>query len=101
MSFSVQQIKFEFFAYIKEFDVEFSNWTICASSNPKEDLTALHHAHLEQDYWIFKPAVSEIAARNIVKYFTQTLTCQPGIESTSTVQKSHVYLFRKSLLKQN
>lgn len=72
---SVQQIKFEILAYIKEFDPVFGHWTVGASSDPKAEMESRHGIDMIDDPWIFKQALTEIAARNICRYFHEILGC--------------------------
>lgn len=72
---SVQQIKFELLAYIKEFDPVFAHWIVGTSDDPKSEMARLHAIDMVDDPWIFKQALTEIAARNICKYFHEILGC--------------------------
>ncbi|AGT11132.1 hypothetical protein [Paracoccus aminophilus] len=82
MKYSVQQIKYELLGYMKAIDADFRHWTIGTSDDPAGEMQIIPGADLDRDPWIFKPAVSAIAARNIQSYFTGILACRlpPGDE---------------------
>lgn len=91
--FSVQQIKFELLAYIKEFDPIFGHWTVGASSDPKAEMERFRGFDMIDDPWIFKPALTEIAALNICRYFHEILGCRApdGPADTSAGDRTRVY----------
>jgi hypothetical protein len=96
MIYSVQQIKFEILAYIKEFDTDFSNWYIGISSTPKVVMREAHGVDEAHDAWFCKQAVSFRACETIRSYFTEKLKVD-GTRITGTADDGNwVYLFRKS-----
>ena len=96
MIYSVQQIKFEILAYIKEFDPDFSNWYIGISSNPKVVMREAHGVDEAHDAWFCKQAVSFRACETIRSYFTEKLKVD-GTRIAGTAEDGNwVYLFRKS-----
>lgn len=94
-AFSVQQIKYEFLLYMKEFGGDFVDWHIGVSSTPHQTLTDLHKVDLEQDYWIFKPALTFIAANTIKKYFINVLGSSGNLTPSDNKDERYVYIFRK------
>ena len=57
MAYSVQQIKFEIYRYIKEYDSDFNNWYIGISENPKKTINIDHNIDLENGIWLYKQAL--------------------------------------------
>lgn len=70
---SVQQVKFEFLSYIKEFDSTFSNWCVGISANPKQTLFDLRGVRDAQDPWLYKQLLSHRAAQLVRTYFVENL----------------------------
>lgn len=93
MMLSVQQIKFEILAYIREFDPVFGHWTVGASGDPKADMERLHGIDMDNDPWIFKQALTGIAARNICRYFHEILGCEApdGLADAAAEERTRVY----------
>lgn len=77
MKYSVQQIKYELLAYMKSLGPDFKSWAVGISDDPCNDMRSIPGADPDTQPWIFKPAVSQIAARNIRNYFTGQLACLP------------------------
>ncbi len=73
MVLSVQQVKFEFLSYIKEFDATFSNWCIGIADKPKQKLFEIHGVRDDQDPWLYKQLMSHRAARIVQDYFVGKL----------------------------
>jgi len=97
MIYSVQQIKFEFFQYIKEFGTNFSDWFVGISADPKKDLFDKHFVDKEKDIWLHKQAVSLTACKTIQKYFLQNLNTDGEILTEEQEDMVNVYLFKKSV----
>lgn len=96
MVYSVQQIKFEIFRYIKEFGSNFDDWFVGISSDPKKTMLEQHQVDEKKDIWLYRQAVSFTACRTIQKYFlehlkTDGLPILEGNEDTDCI-----YLFKKS-----
>lgn len=96
MIYSVQQIKFEILAYIKEFDTDFSNWYIGISSTPKVVMREAHGVDEAHDAWFCKQAVSFRACETIRSYFTEKLKVDGTRVAGTADDGNWVYLFRKS-----
>ena len=61
-AYSVQQIKFEFISYVKEFGADFSAWSVGVSEDAPAALFHEHGIDEARDIWLWKPAVSPAAA---------------------------------------
>jgi hypothetical protein len=94
MVFSVQQVKYEFLAYIKEFDQTFSSWCVGISDAPKRTLFELHGVRADDDPWLYKQLLTHRAARTVYDYFVdhlKTTGVRPAGESNDF---DCVYLFK-------
>ena len=93
---SVQQIKFEIMAHIREFGANFSDWYVGIADNPKETLFEKHKIDPEQDIWMYKQALSFAACKTVQRYFLDTLKTdgEPACEATESTDC--VYLYKKS-----
>ena len=73
MIYSVQQIKFEILAYIKEFGGDFSEWYVGIAADPKGTMFQTHKVHQDDDIWLHKQALTFTACKTIQKYFLDIL----------------------------
>lgn len=94
MVFSVQQVKYEFLAYIKEFDPVFSNWYVGLADQPKQALFERHRVRDAEDPWLYKQLLTNRAARTVQDYFIGHLRTAgaPPMEQSEDVDC--VYLYR-------
>lgn len=96
MILSVQQVKYEFLAYIKEFDETFSNWCVGISDAPKQTLFGRHGVRTDEDPWLYKQLLTHRAARTVYDYFVDHLKTA-GVQPTgSSSDFDCVYLFKMS-----
>lgn len=96
MVFSVQQVKYEFLAYMKGLGGDFSDWYVTGSSSPESDLFVAHGVRSDADPWIYKPMLTYRATQTVVRYFTQVLGAD-GIDSAQLTEGAVFALaFRKS-----
>ena len=96
MVYSVQQIKFEMFGYIKEFDPDFGAWYVGIASEPKHVMRDTHGLDLDKDVWLYKQAVSFTACRTVQHYFCEKLKTDGALVSSGTEDMDCVYLYKKS-----
>ncbi|HEY9215998.1 MAG TPA: hypothetical protein VIQ29_24465 [Ancylobacter sp.] len=93
MVFSVQQIKFEFLMYIKEFGGKAGEWRIGIATDAAAALFNDNAVDAERDIWLWKPALTPAAARSVYHYMTQQFHVPPvGEEGEGTC----VFLFKKT-----
>ncbi len=91
MVYSVQQIKFEFLSYIKEFGAECRDWHIGLCPDPEAALFASGRVDRIRDIWLWKPALSPNAAALVHRYFTGLgVAPDPGADGGQCV-----YLYRR------
>jgi hypothetical protein len=93
MVFSVQQVKYEFLAYIKEFDPTFSNWYVGLADQPKQALFEHHGVRDAEDPWLYKQLLTNRAARTVQQYFIEHLKTAgaPLIEQSENVDCVYLY----------
>ena len=94
MILSVQQVKYEFLAYIKEFDESFSNWCVGISDSPKQTLFELHGVRTDEDPWLYKQLLTHRAARTVYDYFVDHLKTAGVQPTASSNDFDCVYLFK-------
>ena len=73
MVFSVQQIKYEILAYMKEFGGEFGDYYVGIAADPKKTLLEVHKVDEAADPWLYKQALTFYAARTVQDYFLRRL----------------------------
>jgi hypothetical protein len=96
MVFSVQQMKYEILAYIKEFGGDFGDYYIGLSDDPKRDLVDKHNVDLEKDPWLYKQALTFQAARTTQDYFLSRLHADGARVEHGGEDTDCVYVYKKS-----
>lgn len=99
MILSVQQIKYELLAYIKEFGGDFEDWCIGVADDPKAVLVDRHRVDLVNGLWIYKQALTSRAALTVVNYFVDKLGASAvGESSESSEECDCVYAYRRGAI---
>lgn len=94
MVYSVQQVKYEFLAYIKEFDSTFSNWYVGMSDQPKQALFERHGVRDAADPWLYKQLLTNRAARTVQAYFLEHLKTAGVPTDDQSENVDCVYLYK-------
>jgi hypothetical protein len=94
MILSVQQVKYELLAYMKEFDPGFSNWYVGISNDPKRTLFDAHGVRDAEDPWLYKQLLTFRAARTVQAYFIEHLKTKGDPPSAETEDYDCVYLYK-------
>lgn len=94
MVFSVQQVKYEFLAYIKEFDRTFSHWYVGVAAEPKETLFQMHGVRDAEDPWLYKQLLTNRAARTVQDYFLDQLKTAGARAQEQSENVDCVYLYK-------
>lgn len=89
-SYSVQQIKFEFLSYIKEFGGDGSEWTIGLMNEDEQAKVSIANT---DRIWISKPALSPNAARLVADYFISRFGAKPDARFVPGQDKNWVHMF--------
>ncbi len=96
MIHSVQQIKHEILAYIKEFGGDFDEWYVGISSEPLTTMLNCHRVDKEEDIWLYKQALTFNACRTVQRYFLERLRTDGASDSSGEESEDCVYLYQKS-----
>jgi len=96
MVYSVQQIKYEILAYIKEFGGDFRDWYIGIAADPKKTLFENHSVHKDDDIWLYKQALTFAACKTVQTYFLTILKVDGLAITDGTEDTDCVYLYKKS-----
>lgn len=96
MAYSVQQIKFEIYSYIKEFGADFSQWYIGVASDPKAKMRDEHGVDETADIWLYKQAMSFSACRTVLRHFVDQLKVDGDPNVRGDDDTDCVYLYKKS-----
>lgn len=97
MIYSVQQIKFEILAHIKEYGGDFHDWYIGISSDPGNTLHSEHRVHQKDDIWLYKRALTVQACRTVQRYFVERLQVDGKLHDLSETEPVNcVYAYKKS-----
>lgn len=94
--FSVQQIKFDILAYVKEFGSDFRGWYVGVSDDPQAALFGKHGLDREKDIWLYKQAVSFTACRTVQKYYIERRNMDGHLVDSASADTDCVYLYKKS-----
>jgi hypothetical protein len=93
-TFSVQQIKFEFLCYLKEFGADVDRWFIGTCEDPNLALFQAEVVDREVDIWLWKPALTAKAAANVRDYFIEKFHLKISNASVSSDHSKFVFLYR-------
>lgn len=93
---SVQQIKYEILAYIKEFGGNFQEWYIGIAENPKQEMFTRHGVNQSDDIWLYKQALTFTACKTVQQYFVNTLKVDGQLLEKGDENTDCVYLYKKS-----
>lgn len=96
MVFSVQQIKYEFLAYMKGVGGAFDDWYVGVAADPEIALFEQHGVERTTDPWIYKPALSGKATDTVLRYFRDVLHTDAAEHAAPVDGATFAYAFRKS-----
>ena len=96
MIYSVQQIKYEILAYIKEFGGDFHDWYVGIASDPKNTMFETHSVDEEDDIWLYKQALTFAACKTVQTYFLEKLKTDGEAVIEGNEDTDCVYLYKKS-----
>ncbi len=96
MIYSVQQIKYEILAYIKEFGGDFNEWYVGVAADPRHTMFQKHSVHQDDDIWLYKQALTFTACKTIQQYFLDILNTDGELVSEGDEDTDCVYLYKKS-----
>ncbi|ROO24192.1 hypothetical protein SAOR_15385 [Salinisphaera orenii MK-B5] len=94
MAFSVQQIKFEFLSYMKEFEGNDGAWFVGVCADPEAALFASQMVDRQRDIWLWKPALTPRAALAVRDYFQQKFEIPDARCSAPSAAACCVFLYR-------
>lgn len=97
MTFSPQQVKFEFLSYIKEFGGRPAEWHVGCADDAAQALFAQHAVDAESDIWLWKPTLSAAAARIVFRYLTEQLHVPAADDRPGRC----VFLFKRGLVEKD
>lgn len=95
MSYSVQQIKFECFSYIKEFGARMEDWVIGAACDPDSALFGEFALDRNEDIWMWKPALSPTAARAVIDFMTSRYRLERATPLAGDAPARFVFMYKK------
>ena len=95
MVYSVQQIKYEMLAYIKEFGGEFGDYYVGIAADPKAELFKRHGVHRKKDPWLYKQTLTFLAARTVQRYFLEQLGTDGEPVLRGDEDTDCVYIYKK------
>lgn len=90
---SVQQIKYEVLAYIREFGGRYEEWVLGVADRPRERMTETHGVDLAADIWLYKQATTPRACATVLGFF-ERLGVQIAGPAPDDPDWDCVYLFR-------
>jgi hypothetical protein len=96
MVYSVQQIKYEILAYMKEFGGDFADYYVGIAADPQKALFERHGVDKEKDPWLYKQALTFAAARTVQKYFLGRLHADGEPVQEGDADTDCVYVYKKS-----
>ncbi len=94
--YSVQQIKFDILAYVKEFNSDFTGWYVGITEDPQKMLFETHGLDRDKDIWLYKQAVSFAACRTVQRFYIENRKMDGHLAQNGSVDTDCVYLYHKS-----
>ncbi|GLS45613.1 hypothetical protein [Methylobacterium brachythecii] len=92
MVYSVQQIKFEFISYVKEFGADFREWSVGVADDARRALFLENGVDEAGDVWLWKPALTPAAAAMIRSWLVDRHGVTNVSEGTSGAE---IFLFKR------
>ncbi len=93
--YSVQQIKFECLAYIKDFGGDPRAWIVLPCEPPTDAVFEQCGVDVSHDIWMCKPALSVKAALNVVRFLRDRMgVAAPPHDRPITPGARYVLLYR-------
>lgn len=96
MVFSVQQIKHEILAYMKEFGGDFGDYYVGIAADPKKALFEVHKVDEGADPWLYKQTLTFYAAQTVQDYFLRRLKADGEPVLDGDEDMDCVYVYKKS-----
>ena len=96
MVYSVQQIKYEVLAYMKECGGDFADYYVGIAADPKKALLDVHKVDEAADPWLYKQALTFHAARTVQDYFLRRLKADGAPVFDGDEDMDCVYVYKKS-----
>lgn len=92
MTDSVQQIKFAFASYVKEFGADFRVWSVGTAEDARRALFSENGVREEADIWLWKPALTPAAAE-MIRAFVE---CRGASPARTAAPGREVFLFKRA-----
>ncbi len=92
MTYSVQQVKFELLAHLKEFGGNAAKWRIGTAADARRALFETNAVREREDIWVWKPMASDAAAAIVHRFLISQYRVEPAISESGPC----VFMFRKS-----
>ena len=96
MVYSVQQVKYEILAYIKEFGGSFEDYYVGVADDPQRALFEIHGLDRDRDPWLYKQLLTFQAARTVQDYFLGRLKTDGVPVLDGDENCDCVYVYKKS-----
>lgn len=94
MIYSVQQIKYDIMACVKEIDGRFDAWTIGLAADPKAALRA-QGVDLDADCWMYRQALSRKACLTVQTWFVDRLGVRRAERDPDSEDVDCVFVYRR------
>ncbi|KQO89520.1 MULTISPECIES: hypothetical protein [unclassified Methylobacterium] len=92
MIYSVQQIKFEFATYVKEFGADFAGWSVGVADDARQALFRENGVDEAGDVWLWKQALTPTAAAMVRSW----LVDRHGVSNVSAeASGAEVFIFKR------
>ncbi|MHB0991812.1 MAG: hypothetical protein ACYC3O_01870 [Burkholderiales bacterium] len=95
MALSVQQIKYDLLAYMKEFGGGFCEWYVGVAEDAEQTLFESHGLDRDRDLWIYRPALTERATETVLRYFMDILQTAGDFPDQIPPEATIVFAYRK------
>lgn len=91
MTYSVQQIKFEFLGLIKEYGQNPDDWFVGTAEDVHSQLFDVNSVDESVDTWVWKPTLSPSAAKMIQQFLVYRIGVRPAFTQDGPI----VFMFKR------
>ena len=93
MTYSVQQIKFEFLGLIKEYGQNPDDWFVGTAQDVQSQLFDVNSVDESVDTWVWKPTLSPSAAKMIQLFLVYRIGVRPAFTQEGPI----VFMFKRKI----
>ena len=97
MPASVQSVIKEVLYYLRSNGSDNNkDWFVGISHDPLETIITKHYVDEEKDLWVYRECLNPKDAKDVLRYFTETLKCDGNKDGETSNDNKYVYAYKKN-----